>query len=55
MLGQPDEEGRHNYWGGWPLHYDYAVELSFGAHPVLPPQLKLVKAGSMFNIYRIQR
>lgn len=44
-----------NYWAGWPDRFDYAVELSFGAHPRLPGQLVLVRAGSFFNIYRIAR
>jgi len=55
MLGEVDPEGRHNYWGDWPSHYDYAIELSFGAHPELPAQLKLLKSGQIFNIYRIDK
>jgi hypothetical protein len=55
MLGTPSSMGMRNYWGDWPRHYDYAVELSFGARPVLPAQLELVASGQMFNIYRIKR
>ena len=55
MLGRHDKDGVHDFWGGWPANYDYAVELSFGAHPALPPQLECVASGEMFNIYRISR
>ncbi|MDB5481635.1 MAG: hypothetical protein JWO83_2688 [Caulobacteraceae bacterium] len=55
MRGAVDQFGMRNYWGGWPNTFDYAVELSFGAHPNLPPQLRLVRSGAMFNIYRIAR
>ena len=54
MLGETDSEGRHNYWGDWPHHYDYAIELNFGAKPALPPQLELLKSGQIFSIYRIR-
>jgi hypothetical protein len=54
FLGTPVTMGIHNYWGGWPDHYDYAIEFSFGARPALPKQLDLVKSGTFFNIYRIQ-
>ena len=54
MLSKPDDFGRRNYWGDWPFHYNYAVELSFGAKPALPTLLELVKAGHFFNIYRIK-
>jgi hypothetical protein len=53
MRGAVDQFGVRNYWGGWPNTFDYAVELSFGAHPKLPPQLRLVRSGAVFNIYRI--
>jgi hypothetical protein len=55
MLGAPDDEGRRNYWGDWPRHYEYAVELNFGARPPLPAQLELLRSGQIFNIYRIDR
>ncbi len=55
MLGQPDSEGRRNYWGNWPQHYDYAIELNFGAKPALPAQLALLQSGRIFNIYRIEQ
>ncbi len=55
MLGALDSEGRHNYWGGWPAHYDYAIELNFGARPALPAQLALLKSGRIFSLYRITR
>jgi hypothetical protein len=55
MLGTLSNGGVHNYWGDWPRHYDYAVELSFGAGPILPTELKLVAKGEFFNIYRIGR
>jgi hypothetical protein len=55
MLGTPMTMGIHNYWGGWPDRYDYAIEFSFGAHPALPAQLQLVKTGHFFNIYKIVR
>jgi hypothetical protein len=55
MRGAVDQFGVRNYWGGWPDTFDYAVELSFGAHPNLPPQLRLVRSGGVFNIYRIAR
>ena len=55
MLGAVDDEGRHNYWGDWPHHYDYAIELAFGARSVLPTQLERVSSGAIFNIYKIQK
>jgi hypothetical protein len=55
MLGTPSIMGMINYWGNWPQHYDYAVELSFGARPELPRLLDRVAAGTFFNIYRIRR
>jgi hypothetical protein len=55
MRGAVDQFEVRNYWGGWPNTFDYAVELSFGAHPRLPPQLRLVRSGGVFNIYRIAR
>jgi hypothetical protein len=55
MLGTLGRGGMHNYWGDWPRNYDYAVELSFGARPDLPAQLKLAGAGTFFNIYRVKR
>jgi hypothetical protein len=55
MRGAVDQFGIRNYWGGWPNTFDYAVEMSFGAHPKLPPQLQLVRSGGVFNIYRIVR
>ena len=53
MLGTPSTMGMHNYWGDWPRHYDYAIELSFGARPALPTGLERVRPGGFFNIYRI--
>lgn len=54
MLGTPSDMGSRNFWGDWPRHYDYAIELSFGARPALPAQLELVKSGLIFNIYQIR-
>ena len=54
MLGTLNVMGMRNYWGAWRQHYDYAVELSFGAHPVLPAGLRRVASGQIFNIYRIE-
>ena len=54
MLGTPSVMAMMNYWGNWPQHYDYAVELSFGAQPHLPPLLERVASGTFFNIYRIR-
>ncbi len=54
-LGRVNSLGVRNYWGGWPKNFDYAIELSFGAHPALPPALNLVSAGGFFNIYRIEK
>jgi hypothetical protein len=53
-LGTIGPTGVHNYWGDWPHHYDYAIELNFGATPILPPQLERLASGEMFNIYRIR-
>jgi hypothetical protein len=55
MLGTVDGLVFRNYWGDWPQHYDYAVELSFGAKPTLPSQLKLLASGPIFNIYQIKK
>jgi hypothetical protein len=55
MLGTPDSMGEINYWGNWPVNFDYAIELSFGAHPALPPLLDRVASGPFFNIYRIRQ
>jgi hypothetical protein len=54
MLGTPSIAGMINYWGNWPQHYDYAVELSFGAQPELPKLLDPVVSGTFFRIYRIR-
>jgi hypothetical protein len=53
MLGTLSIMGVINYWGNWPQHYDYAVELSFGARPKLPALLDRVASGTFFSIYRI--
>ena len=53
MLGTWDELGRRNFWGDWPRHFDYAVELHFGADARLPPALRLVHRGSFFSIHKI--
>jgi hypothetical protein len=55
MLGQIDSNGYHNYWGDWPHHYDYAIELSFGAKPALPSQLQRLNSGEIFSIYKISK
>ena len=54
-LGLPDDHRRRNYWGDWPRHYDYAIELNFGAKPALPADLELLKSGQIFSIYRIKQ
>jgi hypothetical protein len=51
----PGGIGMRNYWVAWPRHYDYAVELNFGARPVLPLQLERLASGRIFGIYRIKR
>ena len=53
MLGERDPLARRNYWGDWPNHYDYVIELHWGAHPTLPRQLELLKSGDFFSIYRV--
>ena len=55
LLGSLSVMGMINYWGDWPQHFDYAVELSFGARPALPLQLERVAEGTFFNIYRIDK
>lgn len=57
MLGRAlDNEGVwRNYWGDWPHHFDYAVELHWGVQPTLPAQLELIKSGEIFSIYRIRK
>jgi hypothetical protein len=55
MLGAPDGMGRRNYWGDWPRHYSYAIELNYGARPALPSQLELLQSGQMFSIYLINQ
>jgi hypothetical protein len=55
MLGTLNNMGMINYWGNWPQHFEYAVELSFGARPELPPLLDRVASGTFFNIYRVAR
>jgi hypothetical protein len=57
MLGHDvgDYDGSHNFWGDWPHHFDYAVELHWGVRSTLPPQLKLIKSGQIFSIYRIEQ
>jgi hypothetical protein len=52
-LGTLRNAGVHDYWQDWPHHYDYAIELGFGAHPTLPAALTQVSAGEFFTIYRI--
>lgn len=54
MLGTLSVAGMINYWGNWPAHFDYAVELGFGAHPAVPAILQPVASGTYFNIYRIR-
>ena len=51
--GTFDTLGIRTYWAGWPAHFDYAIELSFGATPRLPPALDRVSDGIFFNIYRV--
>jgi hypothetical protein len=53
--GVPVRMGMHDYWENWPAHYEVAVELSFGARPVLPKQLKPLRTGGFFNIYTIEK
>jgi hypothetical protein len=55
MLGTTENDGHRNFWGDWPRHYDYAIELSFGAKADLPRQLNLLVSGRIFNIYRVQQ
>ncbi len=55
MLGRPHPLTRVNFWGDWPHHYDYAIGLNFAGAVPVPRQLALVKAGSFFNIYRVER
>jgi len=52
-LGKFNTLGNRDYWGGWQTHFDDAIELSFGAHPALPPELRRTVTGTFFNIYRI--
>jgi hypothetical protein len=53
MRQTTDADGIRRYWGGWPEKFEYAIELSFGAHPQLPSQLVKVASGHFFNIYRV--
>jgi hypothetical protein len=53
MQGRWDDEGQRIYWGDWPRRFDYALELHFGAKPLLPEALVLMHRGSFFSIHRV--
>jgi len=56
MFGRRDPRGRKHYWTYWPDFYDYVVvfRLEDRTNPV-PRHLKLSKAGSYFDIYKVVR
>jgi len=56
MFARPDPRGRNYYWTYWPDFYDYVVvfRLEDRTNPV-PRHLKIVKAGSYFDIYKVVR
>ena len=55
LLGNYDGPGHRNYWGGWPRHFDYALEMHFGLRAPTLASLRRVHEGSFFDIHKVLR
>jgi hypothetical protein len=54
LYREPDIYGQLPHWRDWPRRFDYVLWLDPGRapHPE-PPQLRLLKSGAVFELYRV--